>query len=251
MKEYPFIHWNGGTVRLLVREIDGYSDATKIVGGMNHLDYNGYMCAITQDEYGFKDMNLRRGDVVVDIGAYNGGEGIELGLLGLDIKTFSYDPIQENLDLYKTNVDRLGIKGITMYRKAVGAEKGTIKMWLPSKDPMHVGIASTLPEDKWHKDNPISIGDVEMTTLEDILKDNGIEKCAVLKLDCEGPEAEILHTAPRHILEKIDWIVGETHILNRKELLEPIKDLFNDVPCKKQEENGLCEFMYKRKGCNR
>jgi len=53
--------------------------------------------------------------------------------------------------------------------------------------------------------------EVQSITLERIFKWNDIDRCALLKIDCEGAEYEILEAGEQY-LDRIDWLMGEFHI---------------------------------------
>jgi FkbM family methyltransferase len=46
---------------------------------------------------------------------------------------------------------------------------------------------------------------------EDFVKEKGLEKIDILKLDCEAAEYPILYTMPLDILQRIDYITAEVH----------------------------------------
>jgi hypothetical protein len=52
---------------------------------------------------------------------------------------------------------------------------------------------------------------VTSITLKDLFDKQGIERCNLLKLDCEGSEYEILYTLPSAYYSRIDTIVMEYH----------------------------------------
>lgn len=57
-------------------------------------------------------------------------------------------------------------------------------------------------------------GDIESNTpmlFETFVKNEGLEKIDILKLDCEAAEYPILYTMPKDILQRINVITGEIH----------------------------------------
>jgi hypothetical protein len=52
---------------------------------------------------------------------------------------------------------------------------------------------------------------IQTTTLERIFNKNRIEKCDLLKMDCEGSEFKIIYNAPKELFKKIDQIYLEYH----------------------------------------
>lgn len=51
---------------------------------------------------------------------------------------------------------------------------------------------------------------VNSMTLDNILENNRIERCRLLKIDCEGSEYEILHNS--RALNRIEYLSAEIHI---------------------------------------
>ena len=47
--------------------------------------------------------------------------------------------------------------------------------------------------------------------LFDVFEEHKIDRCDLLKLDCEGAEYEVLYNAPEEVLNKIDQMAIEVH----------------------------------------
>ncbi len=226
LKQYEFQHWTGRKVKCYCRD--------------NTIDYNTYQSAIHHDEYGFGALGLKRFDTIIDIGSYIGGEGIELCAMGFDFRIYSYDPLQENLALYNKNMEYLKFNGVKMFCQAVGGEHKTVKFNLtPSQQDRFVGnvISGERP----------GCVDVQMVTLDDIFNTNRIERCNVLKMDCEGTEMDILKTS-KHLFDRIDWIVGETHGQGLAATYDVVKDKFTNEMCDyRNETDGISLFRFKHR----
>jgi hypothetical protein len=52
--------------------------------------------------------------------------------------------------------------------------------------------------------------EVPSTTLDRVFEENGIVRCRLLKIDCEGSEHEVLSTCT--VLGRVDYLRGEFHI---------------------------------------
>lgn len=74
---------------------------------------------------------------------------------------------------------------------------------------------------------------VESITINDIIKNNNIDKIKLLKIDCEGSEYEILNNADKNILNKVEYLFGEFHAkcgkYNPNELLDSMKSIIKNV----------------------
>jgi FkbM family methyltransferase len=240
MKQYEFAHWNGKKIKCFARP------------GL--IDYNTLQSAIHHDEYGFKELGLKKGDVVIDIGAYIGGEGIELAAMGLGLQVYSYDPLLENLDVYLENVRYLRLPGIHMFPYAVGGHRGMVKFKLgsPYEWDKYVGYTDSSQckvdgaAQTLHPDNIPMITEVPQVMLADIFGDNLIEHCAVLKMDCEGTEMDILRTS-HDLFDRIDWIVGECHGQGHAATYELVKDKFLDQACDYKTAEGCSLFRFKHR----
>jgi FkbM family methyltransferase len=57
-----------------------------------------------------------------------------------------------------------------------------------------------------------SVAEVDAVTLEGLFAAETVEKCDLLKLDCEGAEYEILLNAPPKILQRVSRIALEYHL---------------------------------------
>jgi hypothetical protein len=87
---------------------------------------------------------------------------------------------------------------------------------------------------------------VQTTTLEGIFEKNRIEKCDLLKLDCEGSEFKIIYSTPKGIFDKIshifleyhDWIEGESS-KELKNFLEKMRYKVKKYPNPKMSELGF------------
>jgi hypothetical protein len=53
--------------------------------------------------------------------------------------------------------------------------------------------------------------DVPSVTLDELFERFGVERCALLKVDCEGGEYELFRCASSGILARVDYIVMECH----------------------------------------
>jgi FkbM family methyltransferase len=163
-----------------------------------------------------EDFQIKKEDVVVDIGAHIGIFSIYASTVAA--KVYSFEPFPENYHFFEENIESNDITNVELIRKAINSKKGKMRLIL---DDFHThslvkGSAST--------GNFI---EVETITLEDFIKEQKIEKIDFLKMDCEGSEYEILKNCPESVLNKIEKISMEYHHIDdekngnvMKEILE-------------------------------
>ena len=161
-------------------------------------------------DYNFK--GFTSGDIVIDIGAHIGSFAIECALRGA--KVIAFEPDTDNFNLLVKNIEANKLCGrIIPVNKAVSDSSGTVMIY---KDNVNYGSHSI---DKKYVDH-ISNDKIEVTAvaINDVLKD--YKKIAMLKLDCEGAEYDIINAAS---LLNVDKIVMELHDKSRHgELLQKL-----------------------------
>lgn len=165
------------------------------------------------EEYKRKGFEIKDHDLIIDIGAHIGLFTIYAAQFCKHGKIFSFEPIKENFDLLKENIELNNLKNIEYFNLAVLDREDQIKIF-KSNDQSAYSI--------------YKIGtDYQMTnimSLQKIFDDNKITRCDLLKLDCEGSEYQILMSLPESYFQRIEKICMEYHIINNNsESLESLK----------------------------
>jgi FkbM family methyltransferase len=150
------------------------------------------------------------GGTVVDLGANEGFYTLRMKLLDPELRVAAAEPLRENAELFRGNLEANGVEGVTLLETAVTGHDGTVRIeTLP-----HVGtVASTdilaFPR-PWIKAENIRPRRVTSRTLGTLLETAGIGEADILKMDVEGGEREIL-SGSREILRRFRRIVVECH----------------------------------------
>ena len=206
-------------------------------------DVNVILSCYEEDEYTLKGW-VRPGDVCIDIGAHIGGASALMASLGGIV--YAYEPVSENHRMLCENMARNGHSASHCIHAAVMGYDGSVMVYLSTTDMHHRNIGTT--------QNVTTDGEeVWAVTLDTIFSANQIEHCRVVKIDCEGPEWEILESASVDCLSRIDRIVGEYHLPRalehpRQELLTRCKGLFEDVTPEPEHVIGTGAFDFRRRG---
>ena len=147
------------------------------------------------------DMHKKR---VVDIGAAFGDTAILFLLAGAE-RVFAVEAFPEYSKLALKNIQTNGFESkCEVLLSAVGAHSGVLKIDKNLEEMFGIGI----------QENEIG-EEVPIITLEQIVKQKNI-KDAVLKLDVEGYEYEIIFNTPREILRSFSDMVIEYHYGHEK-----------------------------------
>lgn len=130
---------------------------------------------------------VREGDVVYDIGANVGFFSIiSARLTGPSGRVIAFEPVRSNADLVRRNADLNAFGNITVVEQAVSDRSGTGELVLAEYSGGAALSTTTAPPD------PAGTIQVELTTVDDAVSDGRIPPPAVVKIDVEGVELEVL-----------------------------------------------------------
>jgi FkbM family methyltransferase len=155
--------------------------------------------AVFLDLYlGTGHVELRRDSIVMDIGA-NMGDFAMMAAAQCPLgRVYAIEPISEYISALETNKTLNRLSNVEVIHVALGDHEGEIKLAV-------AGSQSTA-----HFDNAANTETVRLTTLPQLMRDFGIERIDLLKMDCEGAEWEILPAA-LEALPRITQICMEFH----------------------------------------
>jgi FkbM family methyltransferase len=139
---------------------------------------------------------------VVDIGANIGAFTLDAATRYPAAIVHAYEPDPPTCDVLRRNVEANGLASrVRIWNEAVAGESGTLRLW---RGDGSVVASAHLPQLRRGESC-----DVPAVTLETVLSRTS-GRIGVLKMDCEGAEAEILEAAGS-ALDAVDFIVAEYH----------------------------------------
>jgi FkbM family methyltransferase len=176
----------------------------KLYGAKKNGD--AYVDVFLKKEYQYLPVKDR---TVIDIGANVGDSAIYFALRGAD-KVIALEPLPTLYKIAKKNIEINNLSDkITLL--LAGCSANTDCLVLPNESDI-----SSYPYQ-------FSTGNrVPLVTLENILKENNVPTGAILKMDCEGYEYDIILRAPCDTLRRFSYIQIEYHsgYKNLKQKLE-------------------------------
>lgn len=193
---------------------DGYPESTEV-------EINGWALDLTdhpesdairiiseelrRDTYNLERIQFRPGDVVVDIGAHVGIVSIYLAKRFPFLQILAYEPTPWTHEHLVRNLSVNAVSNVRPFNLAVTSDGRDLEMTVHLGNTGgatgQLGEFDRAEHRRFHAPS---------TTLEAILENNGVERCRLLKLDCEGSEHEILHQSD--CLDRFDYLVSEFHI---------------------------------------
>lgn len=150
----------------------------------------------------YDELNLQPGDVVIDIGAHVGIISIYLAKRYPGVKVYAFEPVRENYQRLCTNLHQNGAEGVIAINKAITGDGRYVSITVNASQNTGGGSMFGGPE-KTHF--------AESLTLAQVFERYVPKRCALLKIDCEGAEYEILMSSGA-LLDRVDWLRGEFHI---------------------------------------
>lgn len=143
----------------------------------------------------------KRGDVVVDAGAFVGLWTIRASrLVGDSGRVLSVEPNPSTLPQLETNLRLNGLRNVTLVRRALGSTPGGADFYLPSEGSGSAAASLFLS----HTESVVALVPAEhgvvrvraeVTTLDHLLREEGVARVDLLKLDIEGAELSVLEGA--------------------------------------------------------
>jgi FkbM family methyltransferase len=153
--------------------------------------------------YDFSAIAFEPGDVVVDIGAHVGIVSTWLARTHPGVRVLAFEPVPDLFRLLVANLERNGATNVLPANLAVTADGRDLEMVLHGSNTggatAQLGLDVT--DHRRYR--------VPSTTLDRIFEDNGIDRCRLLKIDCEGSEYEVLLSSRQ--LGRVEHLRGEFH----------------------------------------
>lgn len=172
---------------------------------VNSTDLMAFTNVWLLHDYDKSDFIINDDDVIIDIGAHIGLFALFASQFCKSGKIYCFEPVKENFDLLKSNVEINHIQNIIMINAAVSAEDGIVSVYLNEDDAGH----------SMHINGTKKI-EVKSVSLRSIFNTNDFEKCDFLKIDCEGEEYNIINSLPKDYFDKIAKITLEYHFADVK-----------------------------------
>jgi FkbM family methyltransferase len=153
------------------------------------------------DEYHITQKTIGSKAIVIDIGAHLGSFSVLAASHASEGIVLSYEPDSTNFWLLTRNIARNGLTNVKTFKCAVAGTSGPKTLFRGISNWSH-----SLNNRGYSRKDII-----DCVTLPQILKENDVKTCHVLKIDCEGSEYEILMGLSPQMLGRIECVVGEWH----------------------------------------
>ena len=189
-------------------------EGIKIMIRVNSTDIMALTHVWLIEEYSKYDFKIEKTDTVIDVGAHIGLFSLHTSQICKNGKIYAFEPMIENYDILKSNIQLNNFSNIKAENCAISNSSSKITIYQNNDESGHSKFIET--------NNPI---EVNSKSLNEIFNDEKIEKCDLLKLDCEGSEYEIIDSLEDKNFEKIEKMIIEYHLADsHPELLNKLKN---------------------------
>ncbi|OUR73162.1 hypothetical protein A9Q76_02645, partial [Arcobacter sp. 31_11_sub10_T18] len=146
-------------------------------------------------------------------------------------------PLPQNFEILEKNIK--DYNNITAFNVGLGISDGSFDIYM-SDDSENFGGASLYADTSVV--NQSSKVTCKVRSANDMLKEIGISKIDLIKIDTEGAEYDILTSINKDSISQVKWITGELHGNKDFELLDYLEKLSFSISMKKSIDNKL--FMF-------
>jgi len=155
---------------------------------------------------------------IIDSGAQAGFFSLYCRALNMDTLIYAIEPSESNLESLEENLSMNNIKGVEIVPAALANKSGLRDFYISTDTHNHSLFKVLTPQ-------ITKTSKIKTYSLDDFLKEQGIDEVSLLKLDIEGSEYEVLNNFTSWY--KINNIVLEYHNFaefNHTQLIELLQE---------------------------
>ena len=203
---YSVNTWNGTTIEIRPQTSDRYTAFEMLGLGV----------------YAWGLDKIRRGDIVVDVGANIGCFATEAArIVGASGLVIAVEPEEQTYDRLLRNVQLNRLSQVVTTRNAIGGRSGIVNLRVPERTPLFASVFNEV-------DGRNIAGEsqsVSCLTLAELMKRHKTDSVHLLKLDCEGAEHDIIATLEPQLAQNIENMIIEFHRVPGIEISNSIRHL--------------------------
>ena len=144
---------------------------------------------------------------IIDIGAHIGLYALFAADASPRAQIYAFEPEPENFALLQKNIDNNHLSDrVHAFAKGIGAKEGTLQLnVMPGRGECNSSYRQM--EESFSLQVPV-------TTLETVFREQNIEHCDLLKVNCEGEEYNIFLSMPDSLFDRIGAIILNYHLFS-------------------------------------
>jgi FkbM family methyltransferase len=158
---------------------------------------------VANREYFPPEIHCSPTHVIVDVGGNIGTFGVLVASMADRGRVVIAEPAADNLRLLQLNLALNHVKNASVWPVAVTGSNGPVLLYSADQGGFHSVLQSRLPRGRATR--------VDGVTLATLFDAAAVERCDLLKLDCEGAEFDIVDSLTPELARRIDQIAMEYH----------------------------------------
>jgi len=156
--------------------------------------------------------DIRRANVIMDIGANVGFFAVYASSINSKVEIHAFEPFPKNVVQMERNLLLNPNCRVHLHPEAVSDKTGVATLYFTPGDDSGCSLNEL-------KGQSCS---VKVVSVNDLFSQCGIEKCDLLKMDCEGSELAILTAMSPGQLAKIGAVIMEYHVADELDAISSI-----------------------------
>jgi FkbM family methyltransferase len=174
--------------------------------------------------------------VILDIGSNIGASILYFHRRFPGARIIGFEPHPETFRILQANVGN--ISSVTILNCGLGATNTRVATL---DESVNFGGFSTKGRPRARANETAPTIECSVRRIDDVLRELEINKVDLIKIDCEGAEADVFAPMPAEILAQCQWIVGELHDQSGFDLLGRLTPHFQ-LDLKKRMFSPLFRF---------
>lgn len=190
-----------------------------------------------------KYYELEKGDIVVDVGAHIGAFSVKAAkIVGKKGKVVAIEPEVNNLSFLRRNIEANELRNVTIVPIGIWSGRGELKLNLST---YRTGQHSFYRDRCYGTKDAGEFEEVEVDTLDNMLRELGVKKVDFIKIDVEGAEIEVLKGMDEALRNSVNLAIAAYHFVDGKETYKTIVPSLRERGFEVHREGGI---VYVRAG---
>jgi FkbM family methyltransferase len=178
-----------------------------------------------------KYYRFKKGDIIVDAGAHIGVFTIKAAkAVGDEGKVIAIEPEMDNLRFLGRNLQANSLRNVVVVKKGVWSDRGRLRLFLGKNGERH----SLLNLDAQNK-----FVEVDVDTLDNILRELGVCKVDFVKMDIEGAEIEAYKGMTSALKQNLNLAISAYHVIEGEQTNKTIAPWLEENGFSVYTKNGI------------
>lgn len=189
-----------------------------------------------------KHYKLKRGDIVIDAGAHIGTFSIKAAkIVGPEGLVIAIEPDSSNLSFLKRNLEENKLNNMVIIPKGIWSREDKLMLHLSSSTEGHGFYQGDAKENE--------STEVEVNTIDNMLREMGIKKVNFIKMNIEGAEVEALKGMDNTLGDNdVKVAIEAHHIVGGQKACEIVRPQLENMGFQVQAKwGGLILYGWKRR----